>query len=111
MSWLGDLIADAVDDVTSTVDLTVMAIDVAVHQAAVGLLNAALPPMVHSGYALVKTGNEVLINGAAGAVTFTLGSANVSAALSGTVEKKVTEGLTHLKADTDYARAARSITS
>lgn len=97
------------DGVTSTADSTVEAIDIAVHQAAVGLLNAVLPPMVHAGYSLVKTGNTVAMNVAIGTVNHTIGSANVSAVMSGTVEKKVTEGLTHLSSDNDYARGVRSI--
>ena len=48
---------------------------------------------------------------AVGAVGYTLGSADASAVMSGTVEKKVTEGLMRLTTDTDYARAVRSMTS
>ncbi|MFE4951241.1 hypothetical protein ACFQ9V_14155 [Leifsonia sp. NPDC056665] len=110
MSWLADLIDDAAKDVSNTVDSTIHAIDDAVHQAARRLLDAALPPMVHTEYAVVKSANWVVIEGAVTAVNVTLQSADVAAALSGAVEKKVTTGLERIAANNDYARAVESIT-
>ena len=110
MSWLADLIDDAVKDVTNTVDSTIQAIDGAVHDAARKLLDAALPPMVHTQYAVVKGANWVVMEGAVTAVNVTLGRANVAATLSGAVEKKVTTGLERIAANNDYARAVESIT-
>ncbi|MEY9851140.1 hypothetical protein ABH923_000818 [Leifsonia sp. EB41] len=110
MSWLGDLIDEAVGDVTNTVDATIHAIDDAVHQTARRMLDAALPPMVHAQYAVVKSVNWVVVEGAATAVNVTLRSADVAAALSGAVEKKVTTGLERIASNNDYARAVESIT-
>ncbi|MEY9953116.1 hypothetical protein [Leifsonia sp. EB34] len=110
MSWLADLIEEAVEDVSGTVDATIHAIDGAVHQAARVLLDAALPPVVHTQYGVVKSANWVAMAGAVTAVTVTLGRANVAAALSGAVEKKVTSGLEHIAAKNDYTRAVDSIT-
>ncbi|MGH1526225.1 hypothetical protein ACRAWC_20065 [Leifsonia sp. L25] len=110
MSWLGDLIEEAVTDVSGTVDATIHAIDGAVHQAAKSLLDATLPPVVHTQYGVVKTANRVVMEGAVIAVNVTLGRANVAAALSGAVEKKVTAGLEHIASKNDYTRAVDSIT-
>ena len=110
MSWLADLIEEAVKDVSGTVDSTIHAIDGAVHQAAKTLLDAALPPAVHAQYGLVKSANWMVMQGAVTAVNVTLESANVAAAVSGAVEKKVTAGLEHIASQNDYARAVDSIT-
>jgi hypothetical protein len=110
MSWLGDLIGEAVEDVANTVDSTIHAIDDAVHQAARSLLDAAFPPMVHAQYAVVKSANWVVMEGAVTAVNVTLRRADVAAALSGAVEKKVTAGLERIASNNHYARAVESIT-
>lgn len=110
MSWLGDLIDDAMKDVANTVDSTIHAIDGAVHEAARRMLDAALPPMVHAQYAIVKGGNWVAMEGAVTAVNVTLRGADVAAALSGTVEEKVTAGLARIAANNGYARGVESIT-
>lgn len=112
MSWLGDLIEEAVKDVSGsgTVDSTIHAIDGAVHQAAKTLLDAALPPVVHTQYTVVKSANWLVMEGAVSAVNATLGRANVAAALSGAVEKKVTSGLEYIASKNDYTRAVDSTT-
>jgi hypothetical protein len=58
----------------------------------------------------VKSANWVAMEGAATAVNVTLGGANVAAALTGAVEKKVTAGLEHIASKNDYTRAVDSIT-
>lgn len=109
MSLLSDLIDSAVREGSRTADSTLNAIDDAIHQAAVRLLSAALPPVVHSAYAVVKAANGAPIGIASSAVEVALRSADVSTALSGAVAQKVTHGLERLSSDTDYARAVRSI--
>lgn len=111
MSWLADLIADAVEDVTRTGDATIHAIDAALNRAAVGLLQAIPPPMVESAFVLVRTENGVALGGAGALVDLTLGTADVGLVLSGSVEKAVTEELGRLTSGADYAQGVRSVAS
>jgi hypothetical protein len=121
MSWLGDLIDDAVHGAESVADAagsavesgaeaTGAAIESAVRSAAVDLLNAVLPPMVQAEYGAVRAAAWASIQVPVQALGLTVAGANMDeTVLTGLVEKKVTEGLSHLKENTDYAQAVNSI--
>ncbi|WP_090107305.1 MULTISPECIES: hypothetical protein [unclassified Leifsonia] len=110
MSLLGDLIDQAVRDERDTTDMTMDGIEGFAHQAAVELMNALLPPMVHANNLLIKSGSWVAVEGASEIVRFTVAAAGASnEVLSGRVGDTVTEGLGHLTSNNDYARAVRSI--
>lgn len=110
MSLLGDLIDEAVRDARDVADATMGAIDGLAHQAAVELMNALLPPMVHASNALIKSESWVVVEGASEIVRFTLGTAGASnQVLSGRAGNKVTEGVGHLASKNDFERAVRSI--
>ena len=110
MGWLDGLIEGALDLVGDGVELTQQAIDEAVHRAAVGLLDAVLPPMIHGADTVVKTVNRPLVHGAAAIVRGTLGVAQGSGTvLTGMVEKKVDSGITTIRGHGDYTRGVESI--
>jgi hypothetical protein len=106
LGGLGGLIEDAV---TRTVDGAIDAIDDAVHDAARRLLDATFPPIVLAQYCAVKTEKSMSM----GNLTYTLGNriwhANVGMVLAGAVEKKVTEGLDRISANSNYSLAIESI--
>lgn len=107
MSWWDDVINGAKSGLAPESSWAL--IDAAVHQAAVGLLNSALPPIVRARYTVERATNWMPIENAAAHVRFTLTTADISSALAGAVEQKVSAGLAHLANDTDYARAVNSI--
>ncbi|MDP9903284.1 hypothetical protein [Arthrobacter bambusae] len=121
MSWLGDLIDDAVHGVENTADAagsaiegaaeaTGAAIESAVRSAAVDLLNAVLPPMVHAEYGAVRAAAWAAIQVPVQALGLTVAGAKVDeTVLAGLVAQKVTDGLSHLKENTHYAQAVNSI--
>lgn len=111
MSLLGDLIDEAARDARDTVDATIGGIDRLVHQAAVELMNALLPPMVGANNALIKSESWLVVEGASEIVRFTLGTAGASnQVLSGRAGNKVTQGVDHLTSNNDFERAVSSIT-
>jgi hypothetical protein len=110
VSLLGDLIDQAVRDERDTTDTTTDGIEGFAHQAAVELMNALLPPMVHANNLLIKSESWVAVEGASEIVRFTVAAAGASnEVLSGRVGDTVTEGLGHLTSNNDFERAVRSI--
>jgi len=109
VSWWDDVIDGAKSGLAPESSWAL--IDAAVHRAAVGLLNSALPTVVRARYTAVRATNWVPIENAAAHVRFALSAADASSALAGAVEETVSDGLAHLAKDTDYARAVNSIRS
>ena len=107
--WLPQLIESAARAASDSVDETIEAIDEAVRGAARRVLDALLPPIVGGQYLAIKGASWLAMEGAAVAVTTTVATANVSMALSGAVEMKVTEGLRRIASDNDYGRGVNSI--
>ncbi|WP_158865367.1 hypothetical protein [Leifsonia sp. AG29] len=107
--WLPQLIDSAARAASDSVDETIAAIDEAVRGAARRMLDALLPPIVESQYLAIKSASWLAMEGATVAVTTTVAAANVGMALSGAVEKKVTEGLERIASDNEYGRGVKSI--
>ncbi|NUU05097.1 hypothetical protein [Leifsonia sp. C5G2] len=106
MSTIEDIMTAAED----MADAAAEAIDGLVHDGAVQLLNAMLPPMVHGGNELTKAAAWAQIAAHSAAVqAHRAGLGMGNTVLAGMVAKKVDEGLAHLAKDTDYARAVNSI--
>jgi len=110
MSWLGDLVHNAVHGAESAAEAVGRDIEAAAHSAGTDLLNALFPRMVHNYYAEVRAANWALIEVPVQGLRFSVAAMKRDdTVLAGLVAKKVTQGLDHLKADTDYARAVNSI--
>jgi hypothetical protein len=91
-------------------DSAAEAIDGLVHDGAVQLLNAMLPPMVHGGNVVMKSAAWAQIAANSAAVQADLAGLRLgNTVLAGMVAKKVDEGLAHLAKDNEYARAVNSI--
>ncbi|WP_431219787.1 hypothetical protein [Leifsonia xyli] len=87
------------------------AIDELVHNAAVGLLHALLPPMVHGKNAMVRSGAWVRTEALTAEILLALGSAKANnALLAGLVAGKVDEGVDHILSHSDYTHGVNSIT-
>jgi len=86
-------------------------IDAAVHDAAVRLMNALLPPMVHGKNVVIKSGGWIAAEAITAEILWTLNSASVSnGVLSGLVAKKVEEGVGHITSRLEYTHGVGSIT-
>lgn len=91
-------------------DSATEAIDGLVHDGAVQLLNAMLPPMVHVENVVMKSAAWAQIAAHSAVVQANLAGLRMgNTVLAGMVAKKVDEGLAHLAKDNDYARAVNSI--
>ena len=111
MAWLDELIDGAVNAVTDVTDATQEAIDAAVHRAAVGLLDAILPALIHGGDAVVKAAAWAPMAATAAKVTAALHVAQAGdGVLAGMVERKVAAGVGELLRDGDYLRGVNGIT-
>lgn len=100
---IGSGLHDAADNAQSFIDALV-------HQAAVELLNALLPPIVHGTNAVTRTSRWVSIEATTLEVRFNLAGAGVSnTVLAGLVADKVELGVTSITSDLDFAHGVNSI--
>lgn len=85
-------------------------IEAQVHGAAVQLLDALLPSMVHASNAAVKVSESAAVMSASAGIGLTLGTADLgNAVLAGAVADTVKRGIDDLKAQSDYSRGVDSI--
>ena len=108
-------LADAIESIEKSVESTAEAakatIDALLHNAAVGLLHAALPPMVHGRNALVRSGAWMRVEALTAELGLSLTGALVgNAVLSGAVAEAIDEGLDIITKDLDYTPGVNSIT-
>lgn len=107
MGPLHDLLNEAVH---MTADEATSEIERLARNAAMDLLNAALPPIVRANTAAVKASSWAALGAASGIVGFTLTTADVSNdVISGAVAHKVREGIDELRSNSDYAQGVNSI--
>ena len=108
---LADAIAGIEKGLESTAEAARAAIDALLHNAAVGLLHAALPPMVHGRNALTRSGAWVRAEALTAELGLSLTGARVgNAALSGAVAEAIDKGLDIITKDLDYTPGVNSIT-
>lgn len=87
------------------------AIDKLVHDAAVGLLHSALPPMVHTHNGLTRAGAWTRVQALTAEMSLDLAGATVNnAILAGHVAEKVNDGVGHITSNLEYAGGVDSIT-
>lgn len=85
-------------------------IEAQVHGAAVQLLNALMPPIVHANNAAVKLSESAVVAPASTGIGFTIGSADLgNSVLAGAVADTVERGLGELRSESDYAQGVNSI--
>lgn len=85
-------------------------IEAQAHGAAVQLLDAVMPPIVHAGNTAVKASESVIVHSASAGVEFALNSADVgNAVLAGAVAQTVQRGIGEMKTQGDYRRGTDSI--
>jgi hypothetical protein len=107
MGALNDVLEEAV---RMTAEATVAEIERLARQAAVGLLNAVLPPIVHTNAGAVKATGWAALTGASGVVGLALTTADVgNSVLAGAVAGKVRQGVEDLTSNNDYAQGVNSI--
>ncbi|GAB3586321.1 hypothetical protein GCM10027406_36170 [Leifsonia lichenia] len=95
---------DATDDAMSYIDAFV-------HEAAVQLLNAMLPPIVHGNNAVTRSTRWVATEATTVELALNLGGATVSnTTLAGLVAEQVERGITRITSDLDYTHGVNSIT-
>lgn len=108
---LADLIGGIGDGIHDLAEGIQQGIDAMVNQAAVGLLNSILPPMVHTKNAVIRSGSWASVQAmTAQAGGLAAGVAVSNAVLSGLVAKKVDEGMGKITSDLDYTQGVNSIT-
>ncbi len=108
---LADAIANIEKGFEHTAEAARAAIDSLLHNAAVGLLHAALPPMVHGHNALVRSGAWVRVEALTVELALSLtGARMTNGVLSGAVAGAVTKGLDTITKDLDYVQGVSSIT-
>ncbi|MEV8213809.1 hypothetical protein [Leifsonia sp. NPDC077715] len=108
---LADAIAGIEKGLESTAEAARAAIDALLHNAAVGLLHSALPPMVHGRNALVRSGAWMRAEALTAELGLSLTGARVGkAVLSGAVAEAIDKGLDMITKDLDYTPGVNSIT-
>ncbi|MFF9565070.1 hypothetical protein ACF1AJ_17105 [Leifsonia sp. NPDC014704] len=108
---LGDLIGGLRSGIQDVVEGIQCGIDALVNDAAVRLLNAVLPLMVHGRYTAIRAASWVAVE--AGTMEIagrTAGMAVSNSVLAGLVAKKVEEGVGRIMSELDYAHGVNSIT-
>ncbi|MGN7797518.1 hypothetical protein [Leifsonia sp. 22587] len=108
---LADLLAGIASGLHGAIDDAHRGMDVLLHDAAVRLLNALLPPMVHSRNALVRAANWAALEADTARLLFALGNTVIpNSVLAGQVAEKVEQGIGRIVADLDYTHGVNSIT-
>ncbi|SDH63997.1 hypothetical protein SAMN04515691_0593 [Leifsonia sp. 98AMF] len=107
---LGDLIEGLASGIQDVVEGIQGGIDALVNDAAVRLLNAVLPLMVHGRYTAIRAAGWVGVEASTVELTGRAAGVTVSnAVLAGLVAKKVEEGVGRITSELDYAHGVNSI--
>lgn len=108
---LEDLIAGIGEGLEGAAEAVRAGIDGLIHSAAVGMLHAMLPPMVHFKNATTRATAWTAVQALTAEAALTVTGARVhNAILAGQVAQKVEQGVEHITTDLDYTRGVNSIT-
>lgn len=85
-------------------------IEAQVHGAAVQLLDALVPPIVHTNNTALKISESAIVGSASAGVWFTLNTADLSnTVLAGAVADTVRRGVGELQSQSDYGKGVNSL--
>lgn len=104
-------LADLIDGIGQGLHDVPSQIDALVHEAAVQLLNALLPAIVHGKNAVTRSTRWAAVEATTVEVSLNLGGATVSSTvLAGLVAEQVELGLNRITSDLEYTHGVNSIT-